>query len=313
MRAFACDCPSGGGRDVTPNIVAVTVVCSEGPLPLCQALSMTIAANTDLLTIARRVGLEAGALAARRRAEGVEVAATKSSIVDVVTLADREVEAYVRAAIADVRPDDGFLGEESTGTTGGSGLTWIVDPIDGTVNYLYGIPQYAVSIAVVEGGADPAEWNTLAGCVVNPANGEVFTAAQGGGAYLGAQQLQVNAGVSLEQTLLSTGFSYSAETRSRQGQVLAGILGQVRDIRRAGSASLDLCWVAAGRLDAYAERGLNPWDHAAGALVVREAGGHVGGFDGDAESIRFLLAADATLADELEPILRDLYASAGLI
>ena len=101
---------------------------------------MTIAANTDLLTIARRVGLEAGALAARRRAEGVEVAATKSSIVDVVTLADREVEAYVRAAIADVRPDDGFLGEESTGTTGGSGLTWIVDPIDGTVNYLYGIP-----------------------------------------------------------------------------------------------------------------------------------------------------------------------------
>ncbi|MDN4642153.1 inositol monophosphatase family protein [Agreia sp. PsM10] len=274
---------------------------------------MTIAANTDLLTIARRIGLEAGALAARRRAEGVEVAATKSSIVDVVTLADREVEAYVRAAIADVRPDDGFLGEESTGTTGGSGLTWIVDPIDGTVNYLYGIPQYAVSIAVVEGGADPAEWNTLAGCVVNPANGEVFTAAQGGGAYLGSQQLQVNSGVSLEQTLLSTGFSYSAETRSRQGQVLAGILGQVRDIRRAGSASLDLCWVAAGRLDAYAERGLNPWDHAAGALVVREAGGHVGGFDGDAESIRFLLAAEATLAGELEPILRDLYASAGLI
>lgn len=274
---------------------------------------MTIATNSDLLDIARRIGLEAGALAARRRAEGVEVAATKSSIVDVVTLADREVEAYVRAAIADVRPDDGFLGEESTGSVGGSGLTWIVDPIDGTVNYLYGIPQYAVSIAVVEGGADPAAWNALAGCVVNPATGEVFTAAQGGGAYLGSQQLQVNSGVSIEQTLLSTGFSYSAETRTRQGQVLAGILGQVRDIRRAGSASLDLCWVAAGRLDAYAERGLNPWDHAAGALVVREAGGHVGGFDGDAESIRFLLAADESLAVLLEPILRDLYASAGLI
>ncbi|KJC63647.1 inositol monophosphatase family protein [Agreia bicolorata] len=274
---------------------------------------MTIAANNDLLDIARRIGLEAGALAARRRAEGVEVAATKSSIVDVVTLADREVESYIRSAISDVRPADGFLGEESTGSTGDSGLTWIVDPIDGTVNYLYGIPQYAVSIAVVEGGADPREWNTLAGCVVNPATGEVFTAAQGGGAYLGIQQLQVNSDVSLEQTLLSTGFSYSSETRVRQAQVLAGILGRVRDIRRAGSAALDLCWVAAGRLDAYAERGLNPWDHAAGALVVREAGGRVSGFDGDAESVRFLLAADESLAVELEPILRDLYASAGLI
>jgi myo-inositol-1(or 4)-monophosphatase len=274
---------------------------------------MTLTANTDLLDLARRVALDAGALAARRRAEGVEIAATKSSIVDVVTLADREVEAFVRSAIADARPDDGFLGEESTGTVGSSGLTWIVDPIDGTVNYLYGIPQYAVSIAVVEGGPDPAEWNALAGCVVNPANGEVFTAAQGGGAYLGSQRLQVNPDVSLEQTLLSTGFSYSAETRARQGQVLAGILGRVRDIRRAGSASLDLCWVAAGRLDAYAERGLNPWDHAAGALVVREAGGHVGGFGGDAEGIRFLLAADESLAVLLEPILRDLYATAGLI
>ncbi|SKA81802.1 myo-inositol-1(or 4)-monophosphatase [Agreia bicolorata] len=274
---------------------------------------MTIAANNDLLDIARRIGLEAGALAARRRAEGVEVAATKSSIVDVVTLADREVESYIRSAISDVRPADGFLGEESTGSAGDSGLTWIVDPIDGTVNYLYGIPQYAVSIAVVEGGADPREWNTLAGCVVNPATGEVFTAAQGGGAYLGIQQLQVNSDVSLEQTLLSTGFSYSAETRVRQAQVLAGILGRVRDIRRAGSAALDLCWVAAGRLDAYAERGLNPWDHAAGALVVREAGGRVGGFDGDLESVRFLLAAEESLAVELEPILRDLYASAGLI
>ena len=274
---------------------------------------MTIAANNDLLDIARRIGLEAGALAARRRAEGVEVAATKSSIVDVVTLADREVESYIRSAIADVRPDDGFLGEESTGSTGGSGLTWIVDPIDGTVNYLYGIPQYAVSIAVVEGGADPLQWNTLAGCVVNPATGEVFTASQGGGAYLGAQQLQVNSDVSLEQALLSTGFSYSAETRVRQGQVLAGIIGRVRDIRRAGSAALDLCWVAAGRLDVYAERGLNPWDHAAGALVVREAGGRVSGFDGDAESARFLLATDESLAVELEPILRELYASAGLI
>jgi myo-inositol-1(or 4)-monophosphatase len=289
------------------------VGATRAPASCVRLGTMTLTPNTDLLDLARRVALDAGALAARRRAEGVEVAATKSSAVDVVTLADREVEAFVRAAIADARPDDGFLGEESTGTAGSSGLTWIVDPIDGTVNYLYGIPQYAVSVAVVEGGADPAEWNALAGCVVNPASGEVFTASQGGGAYLGSQRLQVNTGVTLEQTLLSTGFSYSAETRARQGQVLAGILGRVRDIRRAGSASLDLCWVAAGRLDAHAERGLNPWDHAAGGLVVREAGGHVGGFDGDVEGIRFLLAADESLAVVLEPILRDLYASAGLV
>ena len=274
---------------------------------------MTIAANADLLALARRIGLEAGELAARRRSEGVQVAATKSSIVDVVTLADREVEAFVRSAIAEVRPDDGFLGEESTGSASRSGLTWIVDPIDGTVNYLYGIPQYAVSIAVVEGGSDPMEWTALAGCVVNPAGGEVFTASRGGGAFLGDTRLQVNADVALEQALLSTGFSYSAETRARQGQVLAGIVGQVRDIRRAGSASLDLCWVAAGRLDAYAERGLNPWDHAAGALIVREAGGSVRGFEEDREGIRFLLAAEESLAVQLEPILRELYASAGLI
>ncbi|CAD5990812.1 inositol monophosphatase family protein [Agreia sp. COWG] len=274
---------------------------------------MTIAANTDLLELARRIALEAAELAARRRAEGVEVAATKSSIVDVVTLADREVEAFVRQAISEARPDDGFLGEESTGSSGTSGLTWIVDPIDGTVNYLYGIPQYAVSIAVVEGEADPTSWNALAGCVVNPASVEIFTATQGGGARLGAQQLQVNSDVSLEQALLGTGFSYSAETRVRQGQVLAGIVGQVRDIRRAGSAALDLCAVAAGRLDAYAERGLNPWDHAAGALIVREAGGSVRGFDGARESVDFLLAGEAPLADRLEPILRELYVSAGLI
>jgi myo-inositol-1(or 4)-monophosphatase len=149
--------------------------------------------------------------------------------------------------------------------------------------------------------------------VVNPASGEVFTAAQGGGAYLGAQQLQVNSDITVEQTLLSTGFSYSSETRAKQGQVLAGIVGQVRDIRRAGSASLDLCFVAAGRLDAYAERGLNPWDHAAGGLIVREAGGNVRGFDGAGESDTFLLAAEESLAVQLEPILRELYASAGLI
>src|ERR1700712_1090091 len=134
--------------------------------------------NAELLALARRVAVEAGALAAKRRSEGVEVAASKSSLEDVVTFADREVEAFIRAALADARPNDGFLGEESTdqASPGTSGLTWVVDPIDGTVNYLYGIPAYNVSIAVVEGDPDPATWRALAGCVVNPAVGEGYTA-----------------------------------------------------------------------------------------------------------------------------------------
>lgn len=274
------------------------------------------AANEALLEIARDIALEAGALAALRRSEGVEVAETKSSAVDVVTPADREVETFIRARLADARPGDGFVGEESADSASTTGLTWIVDPIDGTVNYLYGIPQYAVSIAVVEGDPDPETWNTLAGCVVNPAIGEVFTAFQGGGARLDSptdsRALRVNAGIEPGQALFATGFSYTAETRIRQGQVLAGIIGRVRDIRRGGSAALDLCFVAAGRYDAYGERGLNAWDHAAGALIAREAGARVGGFGASAESTRFLLAAEESLAAQLETLLFDLYTAAGL-
>ena len=139
----------------------------------------------ELLELARSIALDAGELAARRRREGVEVAATKSTIVDIVTEADREVELLIREQLADARPDDGILGEEGGSTGGTSGLTWVVDPIDGTVNYLYGIPHYAVSIAVVEGEPDPLTWEAVAGCVANPATGEIFTAARGEGAFLG--------------------------------------------------------------------------------------------------------------------------------
>src|SRR6187402_2430728 len=139
----------------------------------------------DLITLARHVAMEAGALAAKRREEGVEVANSKSSPVDIVTEADRETEALIRGLLHDARPNDGFLGEESGTGSGSSGLTWVVDPIDGTVNYLYGIPHYAVSIAVVEGDPDPLTWKALAACVVNPASGEVFTATEGGGSFVG--------------------------------------------------------------------------------------------------------------------------------
>jgi myo-inositol-1(or 4)-monophosphatase len=260
-------------------------------------------ANDALLKLARDVALAGAKLARTRREAGVEVAASKSSIEDVVTDADREVEALIRSMLADARSADGFYGEEGAADGGSSGLTWVVDPIDGTVNYLYGIPQYAVSIAVVEGEPDPLTWNALAGVVVNPASGEVFSATVGGGATLDGRPIHANKEVTLDQALVGTGFSYSAESRSAQGAVLAGLISQVRDIRRHGAAALDLCSVACGRLDAYYERGLQPWDHAAGVLIAREAGALVTGLGGRPPSADFLLAADAELAAKLEGTL----------
>lgn len=259
----------------------------------------------DLRDIARTVAIEAGELIVRRRAEGVEIAASKSTSIDVVTFADRESEEFIKSRLSDLRPDDAFFGEESGGASGASGLTWIVDPIDGTVNYLYGIPQYAVSIAVVEGEANPETWNQLAGVVVNPSVGEVFTAAQGHGAFLGTQQLHVNNESLLAHSLVATGFAYSSHLRATQAQVLTQLLPQVRDIRRAGAASLDLCSVAAGRVDAYFERDTKPWDYAAGSLIVREAGGIVGGLSGASEGGDMILAANPSLFGQLEALLRD--------
>ncbi|WBU36979.1 inositol monophosphatase family protein [Homoserinibacter sp. YIM 151385] len=261
--------------------------------------------SIELRDLARDIAIEAGALAARRRAEGVEVAASKSSPVDIVTAADRETEELIRRRILEARPDDGILGEEG-GTTGGtSGLTWVVDPIDGTVNYLYGIPHYAVSIAVVEGEPDPLTWDAVAAAVHNPASGETFDAARGEGARLGGEPIAVRAPVELSQALLATGFAYSAETRGRQGEVVARLLPQVRDLRRPGTASLDLSFLACGRLDAYYERTLSPWDHAAGVLIAREAGALVLGKDGAAPDRQLCIAAHPELAVVLERAVRE--------
>jgi len=256
--------------------------------------------HDDLLTLARSIALEAGALAKRRRAEGVEVAASKSSPVDIVTEADRETEQLIRAAIKAARPDDGFFGEESGAEQGTSGLTWIVDPIDGTVNFLYGIPHWAVSIAVVEGEPDPLTWTALAAVVFNPASGELFTATAGGGAFRGEEPIAVASGAELAHSLVATGFAYDARMRGRQGAVIQQLLPRVRDIRRMGTASLDLCFVACGRVNAYFERTLSPWDHAAGALIAREAGATVKGLGDAAPSRDFILAAHPELAVSLE-------------
>ncbi|MER3390798.1 MAG: inositol monophosphatase family protein [Microcella sp.] len=265
--------------------------------------------DTSLLAIARGIAVEAAERVAEARRGIVEVADVKSSSVDVVTQVDRDTESFIRGRLLEVRPDDAFLGEESGGGGGTSGLTWVVDPIDGTVNFLYGIPHYAVSIAVVEGEPDPQSWTALSGAVINPATGELFTAAAGEGAYLGEQRLRVAQPDSLERTLLATGFSYDAGIRAEQGAVVARLLSRVRDIRRMGTASLDLCAVAAGRVDAYFERTLNPWDHAAGALIAEEAGARVSGLGVPRPSTAFLLAAHPELAALLEPLL--LRASAG--
>ncbi|MDO5501494.1 MAG: inositol monophosphatase family protein, partial [Propionibacteriaceae bacterium] len=187
-----------------------------------------------------------------------------------------------------------------------SGLTWVIDPIDGTVNYLYDIPAWAVSVAVVEGDPDPATWRAVAGCVVNPVTQEVYAAAAGGGAMLNGRGITAPPQADLATALVATGFGYSAERRRHQAAVLAQMIGRVRDIRRIGAASLDLCAVAAGRLNGYWEKGLQPWDHAAGALIAREAGAEVSGLAARSrENEDFILAATPLLADRLRHALLD--------
>ena len=256
----------------------------------------------DLLVLAAESALEAGAVARRGQAEGVAVAATKSSAVDIVTAADEEVEALIRDRLAKARPGDGFLGEESEAADGDTGITWVVDPIDGTVNFLYGLPQWGVSIAAVTGGTDPAAWTARAGAVVMPALAETFTAAAGSGARLNGRMLAASTPASLAQSLLATGFGYDPEIRREQVASVAALIGEVRDIRRMGAASVDLCGVAAGRLDGYAERGLLPWDFAAGMLIAAEAGAVVDATDVRAGR-RLVTALAPGIATELAAIL----------
>ncbi|MFD4675078.1 inositol monophosphatase family protein [Lentzea sp. NPDC058450] len=218
-----------------------------------------------LVDIATAIGREAGALVQRMRASAVISFDTKSTSTDVVTAADRASEQLVRTRLSEARPGEPVLGEEEGGDVV-EGLTWVVDPIDGTVNYLYGIPWYSVSIAAQLDG------ESVAGAVVEPATGRVWTAARGYGAFLDGSPLRVSATTDLSLSLLGYGFAYRPERRQRQADAWAGMATRVRDLRRAGAASLDLCSVASGRLDAYAEHGLGRWDWAAGGLIAAEAG-----------------------------------------
>lgn len=229
-------------------------------------------AYDELLDLARDVALEAARLVAERQRSTVAVAATKTSPTDVVTEADRASEDLIRKRLLAARPEDGFVGEEGGSTsqaTSASGVTWVVDPIDGTVNFLYGIPTYAVSIAAQVGV------EVVAGVVVDVVSGECFTATRGGGAFADGRPIRVREVAPPTEQLVLTGFSYERETRRRQGEAVARLLPEIRDVRRLGSAALDLCHLGAGRADAYVEEGLNEWDLAAGGLVAEEAGARV--------------------------------------
>jgi myo-inositol-1(or 4)-monophosphatase len=264
---------------------------------------------TDLLELARATAEEAALLVGAGRSTAADQVDTKSSPVDVVTAVDKASEALIVRRLLEARPDDGVLGEEGASTEGTSGVRWVVDPIDGTVNFLYGLPAYAVSIAAEVDG------RTVAGVVLNAATGELFTAVRGRGAWLTAPgsavvQLHGSAPVSLEQTLVATGFGYRVAQRRLQGAVVAGLLPEVRDIRRHGSAALELCAAAAGQVDAYYELDLKPWDHAAGALVAAEAGLVVTGTQGRPFAEPMAVAAAPTIARPLVELLERLHAEA---
>jgi myo-inositol-1(or 4)-monophosphatase len=259
----------------------------------------------ELLETGREAARRAGELLRDGRPADLAVAATKSSPIDVVTEMDIAAEKLIIDLISARRPDDGFLGEEGASSVGTSGVRWVVDPLDGTVNYLYGLPSWSVSVAAEVDG------ETVAGVVEVPMRGESFHAVLGGGAWAsgawdGERRLAVRPSPPLEQALISTGFNYVTAVRAHQAEVARELLPLVRDIRRGGSAAVDLCDLAAGRLDGYYERGLHPWDRAAGDLIAREAGAVTGGRAGERPSDDLTVAATAGVFAPLQDLLERL-------
>ncbi len=254
-----------------------------------------------LLALATTVATDAATLVLDGLSRARSSVTTKSSVTDMVTEMDRAAEALIADGIRAQRPDDAIIGEEGTADVGTTEVRWVVDPIDGTTNYLYGLPGFGVSIAAeVDGEA-------VVGVVADPLRGDLYTATKGGGATLNGSRIRVSALTDIATALVGTGFAYDPARRRRQATVLVQLLPEVRDIRRFGAASLDLCLVASGRLDAYYEKGLSRWDYAAGALIAAESGARLGDLDGGPASSEFMLASAVGL---FEP-LRDLLERAG--
>ena len=265
---------------------------------------VTDAQPSDLLALAREAARRAGDLLRDGRPADLAVAATKSSPIDVVTEMDIAAEKLITDVISARRPQDGFLGEEGASTEGTSGVRWVIDPLDGTVNYLYGLPTWSVSIAAERDG------ETVAGVVAAPMRGETYHAVRGGGAWAtgpweGERRLTCRPTAPLDQALVSTGFNYVSEVRTHQAEVARRLIPLLRDIRRSGSAAIDLCDLAAGRLDGYYERGLNAWDVAAGDLIAREAGAVTGGRPGERPSRDLTVAATPGVFEPLQRLLED--------
>lgn len=244
----------------------------------------------ELLELAVEIAREAGGFLRNRPTE--LAVTTKTSPTDAVTAMDTAAERLIVDRIRAGRPDDGVLGEEGGAQAGSGPVRWVVDPLDGTVNYLYGIPAYAVSLAVEVSG------RTEVGVVYDVVHDELYTATRGGGASLDGRPLRCGGVVELGLALVATGFAYDAGRRAAQARVLAAVLPAVRDIRRCGSAALDLCAVARGRVDAYYECCLSSWDLAAGALIATEAGAAVRGRPGG-----LVVAAAPGLIDVLAGVL----------
>jgi myo-inositol-1(or 4)-monophosphatase len=256
-----------------------------------------------LLALARPLAEEVAAeleraLEGDRRATTVD---SKSTGTDLVTEMDRWAERHITERILAARPHDGVLGEEGADVVGTSGVTWCVDPIDGTVNYVHAMPGFCVSIAAQVAGERGPE--TVAAVVASPLHRDVFTATRGGGAFRNDRPIRCGAPPSLGRAVVGTGFGYDPDRRARQAAVVAQVIPRIADVRRGGSAALDLCWVACGRLDAYWEVGLNPWDHAAASLVATEAGARCEGLHGAPPSSAFVLAAPPDVFAELHDVL----------
>ena len=252
------------------------------------------------LELAERAALAAGEVLARYYGRAPEGLGSKSSETDLVSDADREAERAVRDLLERERPEDGLLAEEGSRSEAASGRRWIVDPLDGTINFLYGFPAWAVSVALED------EDGLLAGVVHSPVHRETFCAERGQGAFVAGPDgertpLRVRSScTSLDRALVATGFSYEAPRRAEQAEIVRALLPRARDIRRAGAAALDLAWVAAGRVDAFYERGLKAWDWSAGQLLVTEAGGCLAWMDGEPAGL--VAAATPELLEELLPL-----------
>jgi myo-inositol-1(or 4)-monophosphatase len=262
----------------------------------------TVPDPAALVALASRVAAEAVDLLLAGEARGRATVRSKSTATDMVSEMDHASERLIVAGLLAARPDDGMVGEEGAARDGTSGLRWVIDPLDGTTNYLYGLPGWGVSIAAedVDG--------VVAGVVVDAVRGEVYTATRGAGAFRDGAPIACTDASDLATALVGTGFAYDAERRREQGAVVAGLLPQVRDIRRLGAAAVDLCLVACGRLDAYFERGLSWWDLAAGGLIATEAGAELSSLDGGPVEAGSVLAAPPALSASLRELLRSLSA-----